>query len=85
MKKQIDWDVRVWRLTPSGQEGSATREAMLAYMAEHYPLKDGWEVVSVSSPGYEAGAVNLVVFVSKYETVTESVIYSGNSAGYVTR
>lgn len=68
MRKQVDWDVRVWRLTPSGQEGTQTRDQMLTYMNEHYPLADGWEVISVASPGYDAGAVNLVVFVAKYVT-----------------
>lgn len=69
MRKQVDWDVRVWNLTAGGQEGTQTRDQMLSYMKEHYPLEDGWEVVSVSTANVAAGAISVMVFVAKYEVV----------------
>ena len=69
MRKQIDWDVRVWNLTGNGQEGTQTRDQMLSYMNEHYPLSEGWEVVSVSTANVAAGAISVMVFVAKYEVV----------------
>lgn len=65
--KQIDWDVRVWRLSPAGTEGTQTREQMLTYMKANYPHDEGWRVESVQSAGYDAGAINVVVFVARYE------------------
>lgn len=66
MRKQVDWDVRVWNLTGSGQEGTTTRDQMLGYMKANYPLEDGWEVVSVSTANVAAGAISVMVFVAKY-------------------
>lgn len=72
MKRQVDFDIRVWNLTPAGTDGTQTRADMLKYTKETYPADEGWEVVSVQSPGYDTGAVALVVFVAKYEYSDES-------------
>lgn len=65
--KQIDFDVRVWNLTPAGAEdGTQTRADMLKFMKENYPMSDGWRVESVTPAGIHGGAISLVVYVARY-------------------
>lgn len=45
--KQVDFDVRSFNLTAHGNEdGTTTRTAMVAFIKENYPAKDGWEIKS---------------------------------------
>ncbi len=65
-KNVVDFDIRLFRVSPSGTEGTMTRPQMLEYLKSTYPADDGWKIVTVQFPGYEAGALNVGVYLEKY-------------------
>lgn len=80
MKKQIDFDVRVFKLTPQGVEsGTTTRQAMREFLKENYPFEAGWEVQNTFLATPEQNTVPLAVVLVRYETVDDTV--SSESAG----
>jgi hypothetical protein len=76
MRKQVDFDVRVFKLTPSGQEaGTTTRDSMREFLRTNYPFEQGWEVVNTFLATPEQNTVPLAVVLVRYEDVdTESTV-----------
>lgn len=72
--KQVDFDVRVFNLSPAGvEDGTQTRDFMLGFIRTNYPVSDGWKVESVLPSGVHGGAISVVVFLAKYVDDTVSV------------
>lgn len=71
--KQVDFDVRVFNLSSSGAEdGTQTRDFMLTFVKENYPVDDGWKVESVTTAGAAAGAISIVMFLARYVNDTKT-------------
>lgn len=74
MKKQIDFDVRVFKLTPQGTEaGTTTRIAMREFLKENYPFSQGWEIQNTFLATPEQNTVPLAVVLVRYEDVVDTV------------
>lgn len=69
MRKQIDFDVRVFALG-NGANGSMTHEQISQYVRENY-LQDGWEVFSDNVNQISAGVIYYQVAFAKYEALEE--------------
>lgn len=73
MKRQIDFDVRVFKLTPQGIEaGTTTRERMREFLRENYPFEAGWEVQNTFLATPETNTVPLAVVLVRYEDVVDT-------------
>jgi len=69
MRKQIDFDVRVFPLG-NGANDTMTHEAVGAFIRENYLLK-GWEVFDVNANQVAAGTIYFQVTLLKYDDVVE--------------
>jgi len=67
MRKQIDFDVRVFPLG-NGANGSMTHEQVAEDVRENY-LKKGWEVFSDHVNQVSAGVIYYQVALAKYEVI----------------
>jgi hypothetical protein len=70
MRKQIDFDVRVFALG-NGANGSMTREQVSEFIRENYMGK-GWEVFSDHINQVSGGSIYYQVVFIKYEDVAET-------------
>ena len=65
MRKQIDFDVRVFPLG-NGANDTMTHEAVGKFIREDY-LQKGWEVLSADSLQVSAGVIYLQTVLVRYE------------------
>ena len=70
MRKQLDFDVRVFALGTGAGGESMTHEQVSAYVRDNY-LTHGWEVLSVTTNQVSAGVIYLQVALVKWEDVEE--------------
>jgi hypothetical protein len=69
MRKQIDFDVRVFPLG-NGANGSMTREEVSDFIRTNYlDSQTGWEVFNVNANQVAAGVIYYQVTLCKYEDV----------------
>lgn len=72
MRKQTDFDVRVFPLGTGAGGESMTHEQVSEFVRENY-LKSGWEVLSAENNQVSAGVIYLMVVLVKWEDVAEPV------------
>ena len=72
MRKQVDFDVRVFPLG-NGANDTMTHDAVGEYIRDNY-LRKGWEVFDVNANQVSAGTIYFQVTLLKYED--EAVVKS---------
>lgn len=72
MRKQVDFDVRVFPLG-NGANDTMTREAVSEFIRENY-LKRGWEVFDVNTNQVFGGSIFYQVTLLKYEDLEAKVV-----------
>lgn len=74
MRKQVDFDVRVFPLGTGSGGDSMTREQVSAFLRDNYlSLSIGWEIMNVNVNQVSAGVIYLQVSLVRWEDVTEEV------------
>jgi hypothetical protein len=72
MRKQTDFDVRVFALGTGAGGESMTHEQVSQYVRDNY-LANGWEVLSVHTNQVSAGVIYLQVVLVKWEEIADEV------------
>lgn len=70
MRKQVDFDVRVFPLG-NGSNETMTHDAVGAFIRDNY-FQNGWEVFHVETNQVSAGVIYYQVTLIKYEDVATS-------------
>ena len=74
MRKQVDFDVRVFPLGSSGNQGDfMTREQVSQFIRDNYlSLNDGWEVMSAGQIQITGNVIMFQVVLVKWQEADQS-------------